>query len=71
MDRNFELTLRAGNRKALGMTLRQAQGEDRAHLIREIKKPTLILVGLKDNVVPPNDADRFHSDIVGSKIVKF
>lgn len=69
VDRNYEIALRAGNRTALGETLRQAQATDDAASIRTITVPTLILWGTKDSVIPPSDAERFHADIRGSHLV--
>jgi pimeloyl-ACP methyl ester carboxylesterase len=71
VDRYFELTLREGNRRALGQRLRQfAPGEDAAQ-IREIKVPTLILWGGRDRLIPPEYARRFAADIGGSELVIF
>ena len=70
IDRNYELTLRTGNRRALGESLRQAQFNE-ADKIAQIRTPTLILWGGHDVVVPQEDAEHFHRDIPGSKIVIF
>jgi pimeloyl-ACP methyl ester carboxylesterase len=71
VDRYFELTLREGNRRALGLRMRQAvRGED-AGQIRQIKVPTLILWGGKDRLIPPAVAKDFERDITGSKLVMF
>jgi len=71
VDRNYEITLRAGNRAALGATLRQAQEGVDAPAIRRITVSTLILWGDRDTVVPPAHAGRFHGDIPGSEVVMF
>jgi pimeloyl-ACP methyl ester carboxylesterase len=70
VTRNYDLTLRKGNRKALGQSLRQ-QVLDRgdATLIRTIRAPTLIVWGDRDTTVPPHDASRFHADIKNSQVV--
>jgi pimeloyl-ACP methyl ester carboxylesterase len=72
VDRYYDLSLREGNRKALGETLRQGMNADDAPKIATIKIPTLILWGAKDTVIPmvPN-AERFHHDIAGSRLVIF
>lgn len=71
VDRYFELTLREGNRRALGQRLRQfTPGEDAAR-IRELKLPTLILWGGRDRLIPPEYARRFAADIGGSELVVF
>ncbi len=70
VDRNYEITLRAGNRKALGETLRQAQNVDDSAAIKRVTAPTLILWGTRDTVIPPTpDAAEFHRDIVSSTLV--
>ncbi len=71
VERNYELTLRAGNRRALGETLRQPSARDDSAEIRRIGVPTLIIWGDRDTVVPPADARRFHEDIIGSQLVIF
>lgn len=70
VDRNYEITLREGNRQSLGETLRQGDPNDSAQ-IRSITTPTLILWGGRDTVIPPADADEFHRDIAGSKRVTY
>ena len=70
VDRNYEITLRAGNRKALGETLRQAQSVDNSASIKRVTAPTLILWGTEDKVIPAiPDAAEFHCDIAGSTLV--
>ena len=69
IDRNYEIMLRTGNRKALGATLSQADAVDDSALIRTIHAATLILWGTRDTVVQPADAQRFHADIAGSNLV--
>ncbi len=70
VDRNYEITLREGNRKALGETLRQAQSVDDSALIKRVTVPTLILWGTKDTVIPAiPDAAEFHRDIAGSTLI--
>jgi pimeloyl-ACP methyl ester carboxylesterase len=71
VDRYYELTLREGNRPALGQRFRQmTPGADAAH-IAELKLPTLILWGGRDQLIPPENSKRFLADIAGSRLVMF
>jgi pimeloyl-ACP methyl ester carboxylesterase len=70
IDRYFELTLRAGNRRALGLRMREDLAEAPGR-IAWIKQPTLILWGGQDRLIPPSNATRFAQDIAGSKLVIF
>jgi len=71
VDRYYELTLREGNRRALGERFRQmAPGADAAR-IRELGLPTLILWGGRDTLIPPEAASRFQADIPASQLVMF
>jgi len=71
VDRYFELTLREGNRRALGQRFQQmAPGADAAR-IAELKLPTLILWGGRDQLIPAENAKRFLADIAGSRLVIF
>ena len=71
VDRYYELTLRAGNRAAVSARFAQAkQGADAAN-IRKVAVPTLIIWGGKDELFPPEIAERFHEDIPGSWVAKF
>lgn len=70
IDRYFELTLRSGNRRALGLRMRESLAET-PERISAIKLPTLILWGGKDRLIPPANAKRFAQDIAGSKLVIF
>jgi len=71
IDRYFELTLRAGNRHALGERFRQSPGGQYAAQIPSVKQPTLILWGGQDRLIPPDNADHFQRDIAGSRLVVF
>ncbi len=70
VDRYYELTLRAGNRKALAFRMDQRLSGDEAG-IKSLKVPTLILWGAKDRLIPVDSAERFAADIQGSKLVVF
>ena len=69
VDRYYELTLRAGNRHALGQRFRQMTPGADAARIAELKLPTLILWGGRDQLIPPENAKRFLADIAGSRLV--
>lgn len=73
IDRFFELALREGNRKALGQFQRKLISESGIleNRISELKIPTLILWGKKDRLQPPINAEKFHRDIAGSRLVFF
>jgi pimeloyl-ACP methyl ester carboxylesterase len=68
VDRYYELTLREGNRRALGLRMRErlAVGHER---IAKITQPTLIIWGGQDRLIPPSNGERFAKDIAGSKLV--
>lgn len=69
VERYFQLTLRAGNRRALVQRLRQFVPGEQAARLRELKLPTLILWGERDRLIPPDSARRFAADIAGSELV--
>jgi pimeloyl-ACP methyl ester carboxylesterase len=72
VDRYYDLALRAGNRRALGLRLEQAiHHEARAEHISSLTQPTLILWGGRDRLIPRENADRFARDIRGSQLVIF
>lgn len=70
IDRYYDLSLRAGNRKALSYRLEQGYASDEAK-IKSLKLPTLILWGAKDRLIPPESGQNFARDIAGSKLVMF
>lgn len=71
VDRYFELTLRTGNRQALGERLKLATVDDITARIPEIRVPTLILWGGRDRLIPVESGQRFATDIVGSRLQTF
>jgi pimeloyl-ACP methyl ester carboxylesterase len=71
VDRYFELTQREGNRRALFERNRQRVPGTFAHHIPELKLPTLIMWGAHDRLIPPDNAEHFHHDIPGSKLIIF
>src|SRR6202171_855433 len=71
VDRYYEIALREGNRKALAQRFAQARPGELAARVPELKLPTLILWGGRDQLLPPAAAERFHRDISGSRLVMF
>ncbi len=73
IDLYYALALRKGNRQALidrfaqGVAAHGAMSER----IAEIRAPTLILWGGRDRLIPPDNGERFHADIVGSELTVF
>jgi pimeloyl-ACP methyl ester carboxylesterase len=70
IDRYYDLTLREGNRKALGKRFEQVVNSD-SEKIKSLKLPTLIIWGGKDRLIPPENALRFEADIAGGRLVMF
>jgi len=71
VDRYFELTLREGNRRALGLRLQQLEPGAHVDRLKALNLPTLVLWGGRDRLVPPGTAQRFAADIRGAKVVVF
>ena len=71
VDRYYDLALRAGNRKALVARLKQLLDEPQVVRLRELHVPTLIMWGGNDRLFPLDNAERFHQDIAGSRLVVF
>ena len=71
IDRAVELNQCKGNRQALVDRLRQRRPGAPFERIRELRLPTLILWGGRDRLIPPEDAERFHRDIIGSTLMIF
>jgi len=70
VDLYSAMTLRAGNRDALGRRIAQGYTGNVA-LLSKIQAPTLILWGGKDRLLPPELGRRFARDIPGAKLVVF
>jgi len=68
VDRYFELTLRKGNRQALVDRMKNTVDSDTLQ-IKNIQKPTLVLWGEKDFLIPINNAYNFHRDLPNSTLV--
>lgn len=71
VERYYELTLRAGNRRALGERFAQLIPGENAARIPQIAVPTLILWGARDRLIPPAYGERFARDVKGSRLVRF
>ena len=71
VQRYFELTLRAGNRKALTQRLREFDNIAGHERISKITVPTLIMWGAKDDLIPRQNAQKFHQHIKGSQLKVF
>ena len=71
VDRYYELALREGNRRALGLRVRQMVAGEHEERIGTLKLPTLILWGGRDRLVPPEVGAEFERRIAGSKRVVF
>ncbi len=71
VDRYYDLSLREGNRQALGERFRQTVWGAHADQIKQIRVPTLILWGDQDRLIPPDHAQQFLRDIAGSQLIMF
>jgi pimeloyl-ACP methyl ester carboxylesterase len=72
VERYYELALRAGNRRALGLRFDHVMPTAaRAARIASIRQPTLILWGGRDRLIPLASGERFAADIAGSRLVVF
>jgi pimeloyl-ACP methyl ester carboxylesterase len=69
VDRYFELSLRAGNRRAY-LDRQGVKRDSTAHKkINTILQPTLILWGDQDELIPVINATRFHDDLPNDTLV--
>ncbi|MES2818532.1 MAG: alpha/beta fold hydrolase [Pseudomonadota bacterium] len=71
VERYYELTLRAGNRDALHQRFEQVPAGQHQARIAELRVPTLILWGGRDQLIPPSHGERFKQAIPGSRLVLF
>lgn len=69
VDRYYELALREGNRRALGLRVAQLERGAHADRLDTLKLPTLILWGRRDRLIPPAVAEEFERRIAGSQRV--
>jgi len=70
VDLYMDMTLRAGNRQALGRRMDQGYTGEVAGL-KALAMPTLILWGGQDRLIPQEFGQRFVRDIAGSRLVVF
>ena len=70
VDLYRDMTLRAGNRRALGRRMDQGYSGDVGGL-KALTMPTLILWGGRDRLIPLEFGQRFARDIAGSRLVVF
>ena len=71
IDRYYDLTLREGNRLALGERFAQHPiGQYGAEVVK-ITQPTLLIWGGRDQLITPDNAQHFLKDIPGSRLVMF
>jgi pimeloyl-ACP methyl ester carboxylesterase len=70
VDLYAAMTLREGNRHALGRRFEQGYTGNVA-LLKDIKAPTLVLWGGKDRLIPLEAGQRFVRDITGAKLVVY
>jgi pimeloyl-ACP methyl ester carboxylesterase len=69
VDRYYELTLREGNRRALGFRMQQLEPGAATSRLKTITVPTLVLWGSADQLIPVENARRFAGDIAGARVV--
>ena len=68
VDRYYELTLREGNRHALGLRMQQLEPGEATSRLKTIAVPTLVLWGGADQLIPVDNARRFAADIPGARV---
>jgi pimeloyl-ACP methyl ester carboxylesterase len=71
VDRYYELTLREGNRAALGRRFVQSRPGADVDRLKTLHLPTLIMWGALDRLIPPEHAEQFHRDIAGSELITY
>ncbi len=71
VDRYYELALRDGNRRALGLRVQQLEIGEHVARIAALKLPTLILWGGRDRLIPPAVGSEFQRLIAGSELKVF
>jgi len=69
VDRYFELTLREGNRQAFVDRLGARNNPSDYKTIATIQQPTLIIWGDKDELIPVENAHKFHDDLPNSTLI--
>lgn len=70
VDRYYELTLRTGNRAALGYRFQQGlSGETGA--LKSLKIPSLVIWGAQDRLIPLDNAQQFVRDLPNARLLVF
>ena len=69
--RYFDMLVREGNREALVTRLKSNFQKDESAKISQIKTPTLIIWGDKDQLIPVENASQFHKIIAHSELEIF
>ncbi|MBD45747.1 MAG: hypothetical protein CMC65_11160 [Flavobacteriaceae bacterium] len=69
VERYFNLTLRAGNRKAFVDRLKIPKDTSTHKNIKTIQQPTLILWGAEDLLIPVENAYKFQEDLPNNTLV--
>ncbi len=69
VERYFNLTLRAGNRKAFVDRLKIPKDTSTHKNIKNIQQPTLILWGAEDLLIPVENAYKFQEDLPNNTLV--
>lgn len=68
VDQYYDMLLRTGNRQAIIDRMQKGFGSDASDKIKEIKTPTLIIWGDKDQLIPIDCAYLFKKNIVNSQL---
>lgn len=71
IDRYFDLTRRAGNRRALAQRFEQNQPGEMSERLPTLRLPVLILWGARDRLIPLENSQHFKQDIAGSQLLVF
>ena len=69
VERYFDLTLREGNRQAFVDRFRMKVNKSAYHNIKNIQRPTLILWGAQDLLIPVENAYQFHKHLPNNTLV--
>jgi 3-oxoadipate enol-lactonase len=64
-----DMMLKTKPQGAAGALLGMAERDDQTTLLSKIAVPTLIMVGNEDAITPPQDSQKLHKEIRGSRLV--
>lgn len=70
VDRYYDMALRAGNRRALGIRMDAVMASD-VRRLSALALPTLVIWGGRDRLIPLQWGRRFEQDIRGARLVVF